>query len=150
MEFICKPFYELTLDQLYEIMVIRQTIFVLEQNCPFVDADGRDQASWHLMGYWQQELVAYARILPVGVAYPDYASIGRVVSSSSVRSQGFGKLLVQKAIEETYRLCGVQDIKIGAQQYLEHFYQRFGFESTPHHYLEDGIPHLSMIKKVTL
>jgi len=148
LKFICKPFDELTLHELYAFLKLRQEVFIVEQNCPFTDADDRDQKGWHLMGYDTQNLVVYARILPKGVPYEGYVSIGRILSSPQARGKGYGKVLVQTAIQETYRLLGENDIKIGAQLYLQHFYESFGFESISEHYLEDGIPHLGMIKKI--
>lgn len=147
MTFHCLSFEQLTAFQLYEIMALRQEVFVVEQNCPYLDADGKDLEGWHLMILNQEEkLIAYARLLPKGISYPDYVSIGRIATAPSARGTGVGKILVQKAIEEMYQLFGNQVIKIGAQQYLLKFYQSFGFESTGVEYLEDGIPHVEMVK----
>ena len=152
-EFTCKPFADLTVYELYDIMALRQEIFVIEQNCPYLDADGKDLKGWHLMGRQISDentegvLVAYTRLLPKGVSYDDYASIGRVVSSSSVRGSGAGKILMQQSIEMMEKLFPNEPVKIGAQTYLLKFYESLGFESTGEEYLEDDIPHTSMILK---
>lgn len=149
LHFQCIPFNQLTVHQLYEAMALRQEVFVVEQNCPYLDADGKDQAGWHLLGRNEHDqLVAYARLLPKGISYPEYPSIGRIVSAPNARGTGAGRALVQEAIEACDRLFGKQPIKIGAQVYLLKFYQSFGFEPVGEEYLEDGIPHISMLKKV--
>lgn len=141
----CLPFYELSLDELYAIMVLRQEVFVLEQSCPFVDADGKDHLAWHFM-IWDEnkKLAAYTRLFDKSVYYENYTSIGRVVTSSHVRGSGIGKLLMQKSIEKTIELFGDEPIKIGAQSYLTKFYQSLGFELIGHDYVEDGIDHTYM------
>lgn len=143
----CCSFQDLSLQALYDIMVLRQEIFVVEQNCPFIDADGKDQDSWHYcMRNDKGALVAYTRLLPEGLAYEGYTSIGRVVNAASVRGTGIGKVLMQGSIDKLHELFGRQhDIKIGAQTYLLGFYESFGFVSTGEAYLEDGIPHTHMI-----
>lgn len=144
--FSCLPFDSLAPRELYEILALRQEVFVVEQNCPYQDCDGRDLASWHLMGRDAAgKLVAYTRLLPVGLAYENYSSIGRVVSSPSARGTGAGRELMQKSIEMTRHLFGPGPIKIGAQTYLLRFYEGFGFRSTGEEYLEDGIPHTKMV-----
>ncbi|WP_435355535.1 GNAT family N-acetyltransferase [Emticicia sp. SJ17W-69] len=146
----CVPFYELNLDELYAIMVLRQEIFIVEQNCPFVDADGKDQLAYHLMILDENsKLVAYTRLFDKNTYYEGYASIGRVVTSASARGGGIGKFLMQKSIEKTIELFGNEPIKIGAQRYLEKFYQSLGFELTGNNYVEDGIDHTYMIRPST-
>ena len=153
-QFTCKPFADLTVYELYDIMALRQEIFVIEQNCPYLDADGKDLKGWHLMGrqIFKENteggvLVVYTRLLPKGVSYDDYASIGRVVSSASVRGSGAGKILMQHSIEMMEKLFPNDPVKIGAQTYLLKFYESLGFESTGEEYLEDDIPHTTMILK---
>ena len=154
-KFKCVPFADLTVYELYEIMALRQEVFAVEQNCPYLDADGRDLHSWHLLGFdsapseSQKEgvLVAYTRLLPKGISYKNYASIGRVVTSPKVRKMGYGKILMSLSISKMHTLFPNAPIKIGAQSYLLKFYQSFGFESTGEDYLEDGIPHTSMVLK---
>lgn len=146
----CVPFYKLSLDELYAIMVLRQEVFVLEQNCAFVDADGKDSQAWHLMIFDENHnLVAYTRLFDKNVYYEGYTSIGRVVTSSKARGGGIGKFLMQKSIEKTIELFGNEPIRIGAQSYLIKFYQSLGFELTGHDYVEDGIDHTYMIRPTT-
>jgi ElaA protein len=147
--FSCLPFHLLTPYELYDIMSLRQEVFVVEQNCPYLDADGKDPGSWHLMGRnAADKLICYTRLLPNGLAYEGYVSIGRVVSSPAVRGTGTGKILMQRSIEMCWHLFGNQPVKIGAQSYLVKFYESLGFRSTGEEYLEDGIPHTKMTLKV--
>ena len=149
MNWICKYFEELSLKELYEIGRLRQEVFVLEQNCPYVDFDGKDYFCYHLMGMDDLgKLVAYSRIVPKGVSYDDYISIGRVITSGLVRKSGLGRILMQESISACERLFGKSDIKISAQTYLLKFYQSLDFESTGKEYLEDDIPHTEMIRKL--
>lgn len=127
-------------------MALRQEVFVVEQNCPYLDADGKDLSAWHLMGFDSgNNLVAYTRLLPEGVSYEGYTSIGRVVSSPAVRGAGAGREVMQRSIGMCRHLFGPLPIKIGAQTYLLRFYESLGFHSTGEEYLEDGIPHTKMI-----
>jgi ElaA protein len=147
-QFSCCTFQELSNEQLYEILTLRLEVFCVEQNCPYQDCDGKDLESWHLMGRNEAgKLICYTRLLPVGVAYHEYVSIGRVVTSPAARGTGAGKMLMEKSIETCRQLFGNQAIKIGAQSYLLKFYEGFGFRSTGEAYLEDGIPHTAMLLK---
>jgi ElaA protein len=147
--FKCLSFYQLSLDQLYELMALRQAIFVVEQDCPYLDADGKDQAAHHLLGYNEQdELVAYTRLLPVGISYDQYASIGRVITRASERRTGLGRALMQESIRQAQALYPKVKVKISAQCYLIHFYESLGFQSVGDTYLEDGIPHIGMVLTV--
>ncbi len=147
MTFSCLPFHDLSPAELYDIMALRQEVFVVEQNCPYLDADGKDPASWHLMGRNEQgQLLCYTRLLPEGVSYPGFTSIGRVVSSPAARGTRAGRVLMHRSIEMCRHLFGDLPIKIGAQTYLLRFYEGFGFESTGEEYLEDGIPHTKMVR----
>jgi ElaA protein len=141
----CKFFDDLTPRELYVILRLRNEVFVVEQNCVFQDADNKDFYSWHLMGWMNQELVAYTRLLPKGLAY-DEASIGRVVNSPSVRGKGIGQELMSESIKKLFELFGPQSIHIGAQLYLKKFYESFGFQATGAIYLEDGIEHIEMVR----
>lgn len=137
-------FEALSAQQLYQVLRLRSEIFVVEQNCVYLDMDNKDQASFHLCGWLNDTLVAYARILPPGLAY-DEASIGRVSTSPSYRKHGAGRLLMNKAIETTLKQFDGAGIKIGAQLYLHKFYSSLGFTQSSEEYLEDGIPHIEMI-----
>jgi ElaA protein len=141
-----KKFDELTLHQLYAVMQLRIEVFVVEQNCPFQDADDKDQECYHLMGFHENKLAAYTRLVPAGVIYPE-VSIGRVVTSAAFRRHGAGKELMLKSIDACYELFGTMPIKIGAQLYLQKFYESFGFRQISDVYLEDGIPHIYMRKE---
>ncbi len=144
-KWIYKYFTELTSQELYKIIELRNEVFVVEQNCVYQDADNKDQQAYHLMGFINNDLVAYSRILPVGIAYETYCSIGRVVSSPKYRGTGVGKLLISEAIERTYKQFDTKKIKIGAQLYLKKFYESFGFIQCGEEYLEDNIPHMPML-----
>lgn len=143
-----KKFSDLNTFELYELLHLRSEVFVVEQNCVFQDMDNVDQECFHLTGYVENKLVAYARIVPPSVVYPE-ASIGRVVTSSSVRKEGLGKELMKQSISLIYKLFGVVPIKIGAQYYLEQFYTAFGFLPVSDVYLEDGIEHIYMLKNAS-
>ena len=140
-----KSFDELTPLELYKIIQLRIEVFVVEQNCPFQDADNKDQRSFHVMGWIQDRLVAYARIVPPGLAFI-LPSIGRVVTSKEVRGTGAGRELMEKSIQFLYEIFGRSSIQIGAQLYLKNFYASFGFIPCSEVYLEDGIEHIYMIK----
>ena len=143
LNWVFKPFSELSLTELYSIMRLRQEVFIVEQNCPYLDADGKDLKSYHLMGYAGDELVAYSRIVKPGVSY-DEVSIGRVVSSTQHRGLAYGRQLMAESIRQIEKLFGQVPIRIGAQQYLQKFYESFGFVREGETYLEDGIPHIIM------
>lgn len=139
-----KPFQDLQLEELYAFGQLRQEVFIVEQNCPYLDFDGKDEQCYHLMGYQGQQLVAYARIVPPGISYPKAASIGRVVSSPALRGQGMGKALMQESLAVVKKLWENDAITISAQDYLLRFYQGFGFVDSGKKYLEDNIPHTEM------
>ena len=141
---ICKPFDELTVAELYCILKLRSEVFVVEQMCVYLDADNKDSSAFHLSGWLHNQLVAYCRIIPPGLAYAE-ASIGRVLTNAAHRRDGYGKILMKKAIKKTYELFDVPAIKISAQQYLLEFYQNLGFLATGDPYLEDNIPHIAML-----
>jgi ElaA protein len=144
--FILKPFNELTTKELYEILSLRQSVFIVEQNCPYMDCDGKDFFASHLMGYTGDgALVAYARIIDPGISYIE-VSIGRVVTAIPHRKFGLGKLLMAEALKTINNIYGNVPVKIGAQSYLLDFYESFGFE-TGEAYIEDGIPHHIMLRK---
>ncbi|CAN5766354.1 GNAT family N-acetyltransferase [soil metagenome] len=136
-------FYELSAEDLYTILKLRSEVFVVEQNCAYLDMDDKDQDSFHLSGWDGNQLVAYARILPPGLAF-DEASIGRVVTNPRYRKTGSGRVLMAHAIEKTLAQFMVAEIKIGAQLYLLAFYTSLGFKQSGPEYLEDGIPHVEM------
>ena len=145
MEINTYNFSSLNTDQLYRLLQLRSEVFVVEQNCVFLDMDDKDQFAHHLQGRIEGNLAAVVRILPPALDY-DEPSIGRVVSSPRFRRKGVGIALMNTAIEETVALYGACAIKIGAQQYLKKFYESFGFVQCSETYLEDDIPHIKMLR----
>jgi ElaA protein len=143
-----RHFKALNTTELYQILQLRNEVFIVEQNCPFQDLDDIDFKSFHLIGFdvVTQKIVAYTRIVPAGVSYEE-ASIGRVVTSPLARGGGIGRELMQKSIVLFEELYGGISIKIGAQLYLKKYYESFGFEQVDEVYLEDGIEHILMIRK---
>jgi ElaA protein len=146
LHWILKKFEELSPYQLYAILQLRNEVFVVEQNCVFQDADDKDQDCYHLMGFSNNKLVAYTRLVPPGVIYKE-ASIGRVITSQVIRRGGGGKELMKQSIYNCYNLFGEGPIKLGAQLYLKKFYESFGFDQVSDVYLEDGIEHIYMLKQ---
>ena len=122
-------------------------MFVVEQNCVFLDMDNNDQKAYHTMGWLGSELVATTRLFNLDQSYQGYQSIGRVVGSPKHRGIGIGKELMNFSIQECERLFGKGAIKIGAQLYLKKFYSELGFEQSGEMYFEDLIEHIPMIKK---
>ncbi len=143
----CKTFSELTNEELYKILQLRNEVFVVEQNCPYQDCDNKDFKAHHFSAWEDGVLVAYTRLLPKGVSYDTGASIGRVLTSPKARGQKLGKELMQKSIDKIYDLYGQTPIIIGAQLYLKRFYESFSFVQQGNSYLEDNIPHIMMEKK---
>jgi ElaA protein len=141
----CKPFNDLSADQMYTILCVRQEVFVLEQECLYLDADGKDRKSYHLMGFDGDDLVAYARIVEPGVSYEE-VSMGRILTSKKARGTGAGIELMEVGLQEIDSKYGNVPVRISAQTYLLKFYQKFGFESTGKEYLEDDIPHTEMLR----
>ena len=139
-----KHFTALTTQELYTILSLRSEVFVVEQNCVYLDTDNKDLDAWHLCGWQDDVLVAYVRILAPGISYEE-ASIGRVLTNPAFRKNGYGVELMNVAIEKTLQQFNVQKIKIGAQLYLLNFYSNLGFIQTSEVYMEDGIPHIEML-----
>lgn len=140
-----KPYNDLTLNEFHDIVALRLDVFVVEQDCAYLDLDGKDKKCYHLicrdgMG----NIVATARILPPGLAY-DYCAIGRVVIDKKIRGNGIGHDLMKKCIDYALLEFGDSPILISAQKHLENYYGKHNFVSTGKEYLEDGIPHVEMI-----
>lgn len=140
-----KSFSTLTNEELYTILRIRQAVFIVEQNCPYLDADDKDLLSHHLWLNKDEQLVAYCRVLPPDIAYEGYTSIGRVMSHRSYRRTNLGRQIMTSAIDFAKATWPRNPIKISAQCYLEAFYASFGFWSQGTVYLEDDIPHIAMV-----
>ena len=145
--FVLKKFQELSPYELYEIIRLRVEVFVVEQNCVYQDLDNKDLHAHHLMLFLESgELAAHTRILPSKISYPEYPSIGRVVSDLKFRSQGFGRRVMEESLHQMEKLFPGQAIKISAQSYLLNFYSDFGFTPVGEEYMEDNIPHTAMIR----
>ncbi|WP_158975027.1 GNAT family N-acetyltransferase [Cellulophaga sp. L1A9] len=140
-----KKFEELSTTELYAILQLRSEVFVVEQDCVYQDVDGKDFKSLHVIGYKDADVAAYTRIFNAG-DYFDEASIGRVVVSPKYRKDGFGKEIMNASIAAVKRAYGEDTIRISAQKYLLKFYTSLGFNVVGEEYLEDGIPHMNMIK----
>ncbi len=141
-----KKFQELTVNQLYDILQLRSEVFVVEQDCVYQDLDGKDHNALHVIGIKDGAVVAYTRIFKSG-DYFDQASIGRVVVKSSERKFGYGVDIMKASIEAVETYFKETTIHISAQCYLLKFYNSLGFESVGGEYLEDGIPHVGMVRK---
>jgi ElaA protein len=145
-----KTFNQLNTTELYELIKLRVDVFVVEQNCPYPELDNKDQLTdvYHLLGYNKNELVACARLLGKGITYPNIA-IGRIITKQTHRGSGLGHQLIKSAIENCVKLWGDAPIEIGAQAHLEKYYAQHGFKVNSDSYLEDGIPHIDMIRYTT-
>lgn len=140
-----KKFSELTLTELYDILQLRSEVFVVEQDCVYQDIDGKDAEALHIIGFKNDKVVAYTRCFKPGY-YFEEAAIGRVVVKDSERKYGYGHEIMNasdKAIKDHFN---TSNIKLSAQQYLIKFYESHGYRTTGEGYLEDGIPHIAMIK----
>lgn len=140
-----KSFNELTTKDLYAVLQLRSEIFVVEQNCVYQDIDGKDFNALHVLGFKNDELVAYTRIFKPG-DYFDNASIGRVVVKKSERQHKYGYVIMEASIAAVKEQLQQTTIKISAQKYLLKFYNNLGFKEDGEEYLEDGIPHMAMYK----
>ena len=142
MEFVIKQFYELTLDELYKILKVRTSIFVVEQNCPYQELDDLDQNSYHIYLEEDNQIIAYARVIPKDNPFHE-VSIGRVLVTK--RRHGYGTKIVQKAIEVAIEKYHTEKIVIEAQTYVKKMYENVGFKQISMPFLEDGIEHVKMI-----
>ena len=144
-QWLVKPFNELSLTELYNYLQLRTQVFVVEQNCVFQDMDGKDALALHLLGYDGTKNVACARLFKAGDYY-DLSSIGRVVVHPDYRKLSLGQELMSNAIAAIKKNYNDTNIKIGAQLYLKKFYENHGFVVSSPMYLEDNIEHIEMIK----
>jgi ElaA protein len=142
-----KTFYELSTQELYQILRLRSEVFVVEQNCVYQDIDNKDQKALHLFGIVEGEIIAYSRLFKPG-DYFEFSSIGRVVVDEKFRDKNFGHELIDQSILEINNRFKAQNITISAQLYLKKFYEFHGFITTSEMYLEDDIPHIEM--KITI
>ncbi|WP_413999776.1 GNAT family N-acetyltransferase [Flavobacterium sp. W1B] len=146
LEWKIKPFEALSVHELYDLLKLRSEIFVVEQNCVYLDLDGKDKVALHLFGEFEGKIVAHARLFKAGISF-DNASIGRVVVDENYRDRKWGHDLMREAIAAVAHHFGENNITIGAQLYLKKFYESHGFVQTSEMYLEDDIPHIEMKKE---
>jgi ElaA protein len=145
MDIFIKKFEEFSNIELYNLLQLRNEIFVVEQECAYQDIDGKDFLALHIIGYKKNELVSYARCFPPGTYFSE-ASIGRVLVKESFRGTNCGQSILKASIKAISTHYNTETIKISAQTYLRKFYESFGFKQEGREYLEDGIPHISMTK----
>ena len=142
---VTKIFKELTTTELYEILQLRSEVFVVEQACVYQDIDGKDDQALHVLGKKEGKVVAYTRCFAPHI-YFEEAAIGRVVVKNAERKFGYGHQILKTSIEEIQQRYQTTTIKLSAQQYLTHFYEAHEFQQIGEGYLEDGIPHIAMLK----
>lgn len=141
-----KRFKELDTFELYNILHLRSEVFVVEQDCVYQDLDGKDAKAIHVIGKKDGQIVAYTRVFAPGDYFAE-ASIGRVVVKQGQRKYGYGKVIMEASLKAVEQELGTKSIRISAQTYLLKFYNSLGFKEEGPEYLEDGIPHVSMVKK---
>ena len=146
LEILTKKYSELTTNELYQILQLRSEVFVVEQDCVYQDIDYKDQKALHVIGFKNEKVVAYTRIFKPGDYFLE-ASIGRVVVEKNERKYGYGHVIMKASIEAIQENFKVNTIKISAQTYLKKFYESHEFSKIGKEYLEDGIPHIGMIKE---
>lgn len=141
-----KRFSELNVQQWHDLLQLRINVFVVEQNCPYPELDGKDAESIHVIGTIDNHIIATARILPPGLSYPE-VSIGRVAVHEDWRNKGIGLQLMNCCLQAIEQEFGKAPIRISAQTYLKAFYLNLGFKDVDNYYLEDDIPHLEMLRE---
>lgn len=140
-----KHFSELSALEWHDIAKIRMEIFIIEQNCIYLDLDNKDLDAYHIFGEYNGEIVAYARLLDKNITFPE-VSIGRVVVSQKYRAKSIGHLLMQEVLKFSKTKYPLEPIKISAQEHLTKFYEAHDFVVVTESYLEDGIPHVGMLR----
>lgn len=145
METRLRTFYELSAEELYDLLRLRAAVFVVEQQCIYLDPDGKDSKALHLLGYEGEKLAAYTRLFAPGDYFRE-ASIGRVAVSQEFRGRGLGREIMQASLQAVENRFGPVPICLSAQSYLRRFYEELGFRIEGEEYLEDGIPHILMLK----
>jgi ElaA protein len=145
MKITIKKFEDFTINELYDVLQLRSEVFVVEQDCVYQDIDGKDQKALHIIGKKEGKVVAYTRCFEPGY-YFDQAAIGRVVVDKTERKNDYGHLIMEASITAIKSMFGVSEIKLSAQTYLLKFYESHGFKQVGEVYLEDGIPHIAMVK----
>ena len=146
MNYTFKKFDELKNIELYNILRLRNEVFIVEQECPYVDCDNKDIGAYHLLIEEHGKLLAYLRILDKGVSY-DEVSIGRVIVTNECRGKGIAKEMMTKSLEFIKENLNENEVRISAQSYALKLYESVGFKIASEEYLEDDIPHIDMIYK---
>ncbi len=141
-----KTFDDLTIQELYDLLQLRSEVFVVEQDCVYQDIDGKDDEALHILGFKNDKIVAYTRCFKPGYYFKE-AAIGRVVVKDSERNYGYGHEIMKASQEAISKHYHTTNIKLSAQQYLIKFYEFHGYKTTGEGYLEDGIPHIAMLKE---
>ena len=138
-------FQQLSKKQLYDLLKLRQDVFVIEQQCIYPDIDGLDPDCIHLLGYDGDHLSAYLRLIPAAFHQSGNVALGRIISLATQRGSGIGKAMMQQAMLYASKHYPEQDVQLSAQYHLQAFYQKFGFSSISEPYDEDGIQHIDML-----
>ena len=146
MNIVVKKFDELTVNELYKILQLRVDVFVVEQNCPYHEIDDLDQMSYHAYIEEGGKIEAYIRVLPENTKFRE-VSVGRVISSQEKRGCGLGMVILKEGIKIAEEKFGADTIRIEAQTYARRFYEKAGFVKDSDEFLEDGIPHIEMVRK---
>lgn len=146
LEIKIKYFKELSVYELHDLLQLRSQVFVVEQECVYQDIDGKDQKALHVLGYKNKSLVAYTRIFEPGYYFQE-AGIGRVVVTKTERAHDYGYVIMDASIKAINDHFKTTSIRLSAQTYLKRFYNNLGFKEEGEEYLEDGIPHIEMVKK---
>lgn len=147
MKIVLKKFTELTSFEVFELLKLRQDVFIIEQDCIYPDIDGFDDKALHLMIFEEEKLIAYSRIFEPGIKFDNSCSVGRIVVSSNSRGSTVGKLLIHKSISYCKQLFPNAPVRIEAQSALENYYKQFGFMTEESSYMVDGINHIKMVLK---
>ena len=144
MEWHCQPFVSLSAEHMYQVLLLRQSVFIVEQNCAFPDIDGIDPEVLHFYAVDNKRIVAYTRLIDIDISYPGATSIGRVVVAPDYRGRGLSYDLMERSIAQARASFGEYPIKIGAQSHLKHMYEKMGFVQSSDEYVEDDILHIEM------
>lgn len=141
MELVIKHFTELSVDELYEILKARVDVFVVEQNCPYPEIDGKDKDAYHIFLRDENGIAAYLRVLKGGVSF-DVPALGRILTTR--RGEGLGAEIVREGIKFASEKLAAEEIKIEAQTYAREFYEKLGFRQCSEPFMDDGIEHIVM------
>lgn len=143
MKVYVKRYGELTKDELYALVRLRIAVFVVEQNCPYMELDDRDQAAVHVWLEDDEGIEAYLRVMDRGVE-SEHVSIGRVIAVK--RRSGIGTQVLSEGIRVAKEYFAADQIYLEAQVYAKSFYEKSGFRQVSDEFQEDGIPHIKMIR----